>query len=335
VQGVRTDIRNRVAVVLVLLLSAGVPPRAAELGNLYEVTVPGSGLAESEVFSRAMASVLVRVTGLRDAASLPALSGLIDEASRYVSSYRRASAGRLAVRFDAESIERAVAAAGLPFWAEDRPATLVWLAVDRGGGQRGLAATGASPERQAVELAAEERGVPLVWPMPVGSAEAGRRFDQAWSGDTAGLAAEAPEYGASAVLVGRATRAGGDTYAVEWTFVGPGGAERVRGDLGEGVHLAADRLAARYASTEAGRRDEIDVVVAGIGSAARYAEATRYLESLPVVRGVGVREVRSDSIVFRVAVRGGLESLRRAAIAGDRMIPVESAAGEAAFRLQP
>jgi len=334
---VRTDIRIWAALALAaLLFPAGPASRAADVGNLYEVSVPGSGLADAEVFSRAMASVLVRVTGLRDAASLPELAGLIDGASRYVSSYRRASAGRLAVRFDAESIERAVAAAGLPFWAEDRPATLVWLAVDRGGGQRGLVASGASREREAVEQAAEERGVPLVWPAPVGSAEARRRFDQAWSGDTAALAAEAPEYGASAVLVGRATRGGaGDGYTVDWTFVGPGGSERVRGGLEEGVHLAADRLAARYASTEAGRRDELDVVVTGVGSAARYAEATRYLESLPVVRGVGVREVRADSVVFRVAVRGGLDSLRRAAIAGERMIPVESPAGEAAFRLQP
>jgi hypothetical protein len=334
---VRTDIRNWAALVLATLLSAASPPsRAADVGNLYEVSVPGSGLADAEVFSRAMASVLVRVTGLRDAASLPELAGLIDGASRYVSSYRRVSAGRLAVRFDAESIERAVAAAGLPFWAEDRPTTLVWLAVDHGGGQRGLVASGGSREREAVEQAAEERGVPLVWPAPVGSAEARRRFDQAWSGDPAALAAEAPEYGASAVLVGRASSGGDrDGYAVEWTFFGPGGSERARGGLEEGVHLAADRLAARYASAEAGRRDELDVVITGVGSAARYAEATRYLESLPVVRGVGVREVRPDAVVFRVAVRGGFDSLRRAAIAGERMIPVESATGEAAFRLQP
>ena len=333
-RGVRTDIRTGPALLLAVLLAASLPSPAADVGNLYEVTVPATGLADTEVFSRAMAAVLVRVTGLRDAASLPELAGLIDGASRYVSSYRRASAGRLAVRFDAESIERAVAAAGLPFWAEDRPATLVWLAADRGGGQRGLVASGSSPEREAVERAAEERGVPLVWPAPAGGAEARRRFDQAWSGDTAGLAAEAPEYGASAILVGRATR-GGDGYAVDWTFVGPGGAERARGGLEEGVHLAADRLAARYASTEAGRRDDLDVLVTGIDNAAQYAAATRYLESLPVVRGVAVREVRPDSVVFTVAVRGGLDSLRRAAVAGQRMIPVESAAGEAAFRLQP
>lgn len=317
------------------LVAAIVPARAVDLGNLYEITVPAAGVVDDDVFRQGMSAVLVRVTGRRDAATLPQLEGLIGGAARYVSSYRRAGSGTVLLSFDAESIERAVAAAGLPFWAEERPVTLVWLAVDRGGGQRGLVASGSSPEREAIERAAAYRGVPLVWPSLLSAAEARSRFDQAWAGDTASLAAQAPEYGASGVLVGRATSRQGGGYAAEWTFAGPGGLERTRGDLADGVDLAADRYAARYASAAAGRRDELDITVAGIATASRYAEATRLLESLAVVREVSPREIRPDAVVFRVAVRGGLDSLRRAVTAGGRMLPIDNGTGEAAFRLQP
>lgn len=317
------------------LVAAMVPARAVDVGNLYEVSVPAAGVVDDDVFRQGMAAVLVRVTGRRDAATLPQLAGLIDGASRYVSSYRRAGTGSLLLSFDAESIERAIAAAGLPFWAEERPTTLVWLAVDRGGGQRGLVVSGSSPEREAMEQVAAERGVPLVWPSLLSGAEARRRFDQAWAGDTASLGAEAPSYGASGVLAGRAVPAPAGGYTVEWSFAGPDGVERTRGDFGAGVHLAADRYAARYASAAAGRRDEVDITVAGITNAVRYAEAMRYLQSLAVVRDVNPREVRPDSVVFRVAVRGGLDSLRRAATSGGRMFPVDNGTGEAAFRLQP
>lgn len=317
-----------------MLLSCAAAPCAAGLGELYEVTVPAAGIADAQVFRQGMASLLVRITGRRDAATLPALAPLLDDAGRYVSSYRRASAGLLAIRFDAEAVEQAVSAAGLPFWAEQRPRTLVWLAVDRGGGQPALAGHGADPERAVLEQVAEERGVPLVWPSLAGGAEARRRAEQVWGGDTGSLAAEAPNYGASGVLIGRALAAGG-TYAVDWTFLGAGGGGQVSGNLGEGVHLAADRYAGLYATAEAGRRDELDVLVAGVGDLQRYAEATRRLESLPGVRAVSVRQVRPDSVVFSVAVRGGLDSLRRAAAADGRLVPLDAATGEAAFRLQP
>jgi hypothetical protein len=322
------------AAVAALLAGARVP--AATLESLYEVSVPATSSGEQAAFRAGMRDVLVRVTGRRDAADLTSLAPLVDSASRYVTSYRRVAGGRYAVSFDAAAIETAVAAAGLPFWGEDRPATLVWLAVDRGSGQRGLVtAEAASSERRVVEAAAEQRGLPLLWPTTATGEDARSRFEQAWSGDTAGLAAAAARYGADGVLVGRATAAGAGRYSVDWTFVGAGGDAQVRGELGEGVHLAADRYAALFASAEAGRRSEFDVVVQGVTTAPQYADLSRYLGSLDVVRGLRLSRVLPDAVVFHVATRGGVEALRRELEGGGRLRPVDASAASPTYAWQP
>jgi hypothetical protein len=121
-----------------LLLCIAKLSAAADIGSLYEVSVPlrGSGdAAQSRAFAEGMAAVLVRVTGRRDAPAAPGLAKLVDQAPRYVRSFRRAPGGLLAVSFDGGAIEQAVAAAGLPFWDADRPATRVWLVLERGGAQ--------------------------------------------------------------------------------------------------------------------------------------------------------------------------------------------------------
>jgi hypothetical protein len=308
---------------------------AATLESLYEVTVAAGG-SENAAFRNAMADVLIRVTGQRRAPELPSVVPLLDGAARYVSSYRRASEGRLTVIFSGEAIERAVATAGLPFWGEQRPAVLVWLAVDRGSGQRGMvSAEAASGERRAVEAAAEQRGLPLLWPSAGAGEDLPARFAQAWSGDHAALTAAASRYGADAVLIGRAVAGAGGRYAVDWSLTGEGGTAAARGELPDGVHLAADRFAVRYASAAAARRQDIDVTVTGLTTAMLYADATRYLESLDVVRGVSLRQVLPDAAVFRLSVRGDAESLRRELAAGGRLSQVDGGSGPPAFRYQP
>jgi hypothetical protein len=319
----------------VLPLLATPPCAAAGSEDLFEVTVPITQDGEPAAFRAAMADVLIKVTGRRDAPLLPSLSALVDDAGRYVTSYRRASRGRLAISFDGDAIEDAVAAAGLPFWGAFRPVTLVWLAVDRGAGQRGLVTAEASgSEKRDVEAAAAQRGLPLAWPSVTGGEDAQLRLQQAWSGDLGPLAATASRYGADGVLVGRALAGAGGVYSVDWTFVGAGGSAGLRGGLGEGVNLAADRYASLYASPAAAQRSEIDVTVAGITSAADYADVASHLASLSTVRNVTLRRVLPDAVVFRVSVRGGLYTLQREAGSAGRLRPIADAQGAAVFTYQ-
>lgn len=317
----------------VLLVAAGA--RAASIGDLYQVLVTPASGGTPAALRQGMADVLVRVTGRRDAAALPALAPLVSDAARYVTSYRRAAGGRLAITFDGDAIEQAIAAANLPFWGENRPATLVWLAVDRGGGQRGLVTADAtSRERRAVDLAAEERGVPLVWPTDASPAQARTHFEQAWSGNVEALMAAAQPYGTQAVLIGRAVRAGGD-YSVDWTFVGAGGRFQARGDLADGVDMAADRFASVYASVGAAQRQQVVVTVTGVSTLAQFADVSRSLSALPAVRGVVLHEAQPDALQFTVSVRGGAAELRRQAAVAGRLRALGTAADSLTFAYQP
>lgn len=318
-----------------LLASAGAA--AESIGNLYESTVAVGPGGQQAAFRDALSDVLVRVTGRRDAPGLSALQPLASDASRYVSSYRRASAGRITVTFDGDAIERAIVTAGLPFWGEQRPLTLVWLAVDRGGGQRGLVtAEAVSSERKAVEAAAAQRGLPLAWPSAAGGEDIRRRLDQVWAGDTSALVAAAGRYGADGVLIGRAAAAGRGSYSVDWSFVGPGGTSLAsRGGLEDGVHPVADRYASLYASVAGARRTDLVVTVRGVSTIAQYAGVSRYLETLDVVRGLTLQEVLPDAVVFRLSVRGDLAALQRAVASGSRLSPAEAGTGSAVFNYRP
>lgn len=328
---------NRLAGALgaMLLLAAVAKADAVTLDDLFEVTVQATGAAESQAFRAGMADVLVRVTGRRDAATMPALAGLIGDAQRYVMSYRRVAGGQLAIAFDGDAVAAAVAASGLPFWGADRPLTLVWLAVDRGGGQRGLVTAGAtSGERQAMERAAAQRGLPLAWPSLGAGLDPLQRFEQVRSGDIGALAAAAGDYGAQGSLIGHARLVAGRGYTVDWTLVGAGGSQQGSGGLEDGVNLAADRYASLYASVAAARSSEVDVTVVGIDSGSRYAQVVRHLESLAVVRSLGVREVGGEAVAFRLAIRGDLGVLTRAVNAGGLLEQAATVTGEPVFRMR-
>jgi len=331
----KQSIRGLAVALAAVALLAGAGARAATIGNLYQVLVSPTSGGTPAALRQGMADVLVRVTGRRDAADLPALAPLVSDAARYVTSYRRAAGGRLAISFDGDAIEQAIAAANLPFWGENRPATLVWLAVDRGGGQRGLVTADAtSRERRAVDLAAEERGLPLVWPTDSNPVQARGHFEQVWSGNVDALVAAAQPYGTQAVLIGRAVRTGGG-YAVDWTFVGAGGRSQVRGDLADGVDMAADRFASVYASVGAAQRQQVVVTVTGVSTLVQFADVSRVLSALPAVRGVVLHQAQPDTLQFTVSVRGGAAELRRQAASAGHLRPVAAAADSLTFAYQP
>ena len=294
----------------------------SRLVDLYSVTVPYSGDNDA-AFREAMRDVLIRVTGRSDAPDLPNLAPLVAQASRYVTSFRRAAGNQLTVSFNGPAIENAVDASGLAFWGNERPVTLVWLALDRGGGRRALvSANDTSAEKELVDSSAARRGLPLAWP------DAGddlvRAMQQAWSGNHDALVDAARRYGADGVLVGRARQTAAGSYEVEWNFSATGASGGVSGDLDAGPALAAERYAGIYASQGASQRSEHTVTVTGIATLEAYAATLRTLAKLAPVRGVAVDEVNADAVSFRVNVRGDPDALNQAILRDGRLQPVDA-----------
>jgi hypothetical protein len=297
---------------------------AASLGDMYTVTVPVTGQGESAqqaAFRDAMRDILIRATGRRDAADLEGLAPLVAQAGRHVVSFRRAAGNQLAVTFDGSTIENSIDAAGLPFWGPDRPLTLVWLAVERGGRRSLAGSANGGDDRQRVERAATRRGIPLAW--PGAGDDLGRGLKQVWTGDHEPLVNAARRYGADGVLIGRALVTAAGQQIVDWTFSSAGLSAETSGDLDSGPDLAADRYASAYASRNAGQRVEQLVTVTGIDTLEAYALALRALGRLPLVRGVAVDEVTRDAVSFALTVRGDPDALRQAIRREGLLVPVD------------
>lgn len=312
---------------------------AATLPGLYHATVPSPGAddaARNAAFQQAMRIVVVRVTGQRDAAQAPGLAALIDQAGRYVQVLKPVARGQLEVGFDGGAIENAIAAAGMPYWGAERPTLLVWLAVDRGNGQRGIVtAATQSDERRVVEQAAGQRGLPIAWPSLAANDDPMRRFAQVMSGSTGGLVAEATRLGYDGILIGRSAAKPGATPTFIWSFQAAGASGQASGGLAEGPNLAADRLAAVYASVSAAQRSDLRVTVSGITSLDAYAAALKSLGAADVVRSIDVVEVDGDRLTCRVAVRGDATAYRRALSPRRDLVPVAGAEGGLDFQYRP
>jgi len=279
--------------------------------ELYQATVPFADRCESApsaAFQAAMKIVLVRVTGRSAAGEDPALGPLLGNARRYVQQCRAASDRQLWVAFDGPAIERWLTQNGLPLWGHERPTTFVWLAVQTGAGSGTvITADDASDLKTAVDAAALARGLPLLWPSAV-DVQRNRLDYAALSGAAPSTLADiGRRLGGEGVLIGRANGTGAAAN-VRWTHLFQDRSSEYSGTL-EGVNRAADLYAELFAAS--GNLVPIDIEVTGVGDLRDYANVQTYLESLTFISHVSVVALTGDTIRFRLATRGGAESLQR------------------------
>jgi hypothetical protein len=305
------------------LADAGLALTRAELYQATTAVADRSEAAQTAAFQTAMRIVLVRVTGRYSAEDDPTLAPLIANARRYVQQYRGAPDSQVWVSFDGPAIERWLTQNGLPLWGHERPMTFVWLTAQTGA-QSGVVITAddASELKMAIDAAAGLRGLPLLWPS---AAEVQRNhLDYAGVNGTApsALADIGRRLGGEGILIGRAAGTGA-TANVRWTHLFQGRSSEFSGTL-EGVNHTADLYAGLFAAS--GNLVPVDIEVTGVGDLREYANLQTYLESLTFISHVSVEALTGDTIKFRLATRGGTESLQRTLSLNGRLQPI--AAGD-------
>jgi uncharacterized protein len=168
----------------------------------------------------------------------------------------------------------------------------------------------ATADRAAAIDAAQWRGLPVAW--------------------QAGAAAIGP---AQAVLKGTPN---GPQF--DWSFSHAGETVQARGSLADGINLAADTLAARYAPPSSRGNSSLVLRVAGMDGVGMYTGALAYLDSLSLVRSVAVEALEGDVVRLRVVVRGDRELLGRIAALEAKLQPAArgaDAAPDADFSFVP
>ena len=302
------------------------PVSAATFPNLYRLTVqpdPAAADRRAAAAKLAMAGLLTRITGKRDASLDPVLQPLIDGAAgRFLQSYGFDRQGRAQVGFNATEVDRALMELNYPVWGTERPLTLLWIAVDDGTGERALlpandTGTEVSPDmaklltdlRTELATVADERGLPIVLPLVDLEDLQNVSFADIWGGFDDRVQSASQRYRPDVVLIGRVRpSAFGDD--VQWLLLAGGTRQLITGTgVRDGLDAVADLYAAELGVVGSG--GTMRVTVLDVTTPADYARVISYLEGLSVLQSVDVDGLDGSALQLRVTGRGDAQVLER------------------------
>lgn len=256
---------------------------AAQVEGLYEVREPVASQDPGEraaAMSRALQTLVVRLTGDRKAAQDPRLQPLLADPQQLVQQYvyEAGTPVTLSVVFDPVLSQRALREAGLDLLSAERATVLAWWLNEADGGSV-LVAEG-QEGADTLRAAAQNRGVPLNLPLGDLNEQLLANPETLRGSDAQALQEASERYAADALLA--VVAQGGDSWQADWQLWVAG--ERVSGSssaasqaaLADAVLLeVGERLATQFA--KAGAAQSLILEVQG-NDLARYASLQRLLE---------------------------------------------------------
>ena len=301
---------------LLWLVVTPVPLLATQKVMVGDVSIRAG---EAAINAQAMRAAIVRATGDRRAADDPIYQPLIADADRYVQIRRPATANSLArITLDSAAIERAIDKLGRPRWVSERPVVLgVILSAPRGADPAEV--------REALDMAAEQRGLPL---RLSSASAAGLRADSAPS--AAALLEAARRAGADMALIGEA-----DGTDWQWTLVDASASTVFPGDVTAGVEGTADVLALASQSILSQPLAITRLRVTELASLKEHLATERSLAGLIGVKQVEVVEVGSRTAVFEVHSAGGERVLIEALKGNAKLVRDGASRDPLVYRYRP
>jgi hypothetical protein len=327
---------------IIITLHLSAPFAMADI-NLYSGEVFVASQSESDrrdALPDALIQVLQKLSGQREIPSSPELEDAINDANRFLRSYRytrvdRTAADgeitqelRLVAQFMQSEVDRIVQQIGLPRWRQERPSVQIWVVVDDGLNRR-LKPLEFDYAWDSMEQVSVLRGLPVSWPEL--DEEEVQLVDMrlVWGGFTDYLVERgAPEDGV--VII--AARREGPQWTVRWNLAS--GSQNwswqtsdinVQYALAEGVHQMADQIAAAnaIAASEQGVWT-IDLSIGELNSASSYARCLEYLQNLSLVNAVEILGADPGRVHFRLQLNASQEHLSEAFRQGTVLLPARA-----------
>ena len=327
---------------MALLMWLPVITQAEVVKQLFETTLPvvsqGKDIRQA-AFEQGFIEVLVRVSG---SSQTPSHID-IKTASRYVQQYRylvvEKKPGQLVdpaqpevkhnlwIRFSDSKIKSLLKENSLSIWGAQRPAVLFWLSVTDGKNRYILRDRDISVIKDAVEKQAQRRGLPIIWPL----------FDEVDQKQVTYLdirgqfwepvVQASQRYSVDAIALCRMNWDGA-SWQVDWSLMLDKKPEswRVRAPdieslMVNGIDLATDQVASRFAIVDTMSEGELVVLVNGISNVSIYAKVMHYLSSIASIKRVFPAEVDQDKIRFHIDMSGEKEDLQRVIALGKVLRP--------------
>ena len=324
------NIRKFDAMAVVLALCILIWTSAAEpveVPTLYTAQVPLDNAADDprqDAYRMALREVLMRVSGSELGSDPNLIEQLIPDPDPYVTQFRRGEEETMWVSFDGPALEQILRRAGFTVWGNDRPATIVWLAVDWGQGKREIIGAD-DPDRsiresrsidrnrllreRMLEIAAK-RGVPILFPLLDTTDLQSVTFSDIWGGFDQRVLAASRRYDVNSVVIGRIRPSSAQRN--RWTYFFGDKERSWSGPPEAVVGQIADLLAAEFAIGGNEPLEFVELNVSGIHSVDAFGSVHVLLNGLDLIENYRVREVAGDTVSYHVEVRGGAARLRRA-----------------------
>jgi hypothetical protein len=336
---------------------------AAEVSGLYSAESPVFSQKRSEretAMVSALAEVLVKVSGRRDAALLPGVAQATRSPGKFLQQYRyralsaeereralqEATASNVKAadpqivlfRFDKAAVDKVLRDNDLPVWGATRPATLAWLAVQDEDNRYLVGNDSLEPARELLMREAQRRGLALLLPLMDLEDQQSLSFADVWGGFRDPILRASARYRTESVLVGRMYRTNSGEWQAQWTLMeGPqiqswAAAGVLPAEvIDEGVSGTIEVLASRYAPVAGELAGLLPVTVVDVRNLRDYARVMRYLQSLQPVVQLQVERVDADQVTFELDVKGGPEAIAQTIALGNVLRPyqpVQAANGE-------
>ncbi|MFW5927091.1 MAG: DUF2066 domain-containing protein [Wenzhouxiangella sp.] len=306
-----------------LLLAASCVMAADDL-YVGEVVLDDRQEVTSGALLEALDEVLVRLTGqtsISPVASLEIEAEQLDsllQSQQLVRRERPDESGemieevRLQAEFDEPAVNRMLRDNGMARWGRERPAILLWMAIEDDEGVR-------RPEAPQLDYLVRETarrlGLDIVRPLgdALDMAEVTLADIRGGFLDSSQAAAARYDAGVIAMLDLRREDRGSDPYWSGRWFWRLGGRESsfshsgasVDSILAGGLERMASSMAARYAIQNRGGPGVARLSVDGVIDSVHFSEVMGYLENLSVVERVLVTGAHGRTLEFELEVNGG------------------------------
>lgn len=307
-------------------------PLTARAVDLYEAEVvvsDRSAAARSAALADALAQVLIKNTGNPAVTTLPGVQAWLGQAQSLAQQFSYGRQQRplaqddepqfvltLSARFPASTVNRILNEAGLARWGAQRPATLLWLAVETPDRGRVLVGEEQTAVISVLQRAAAERGLPIIVPLLDLADQRAVSMRELWGGFVEPVAAASRRYDTETFLLGRLEPGPDENWQGRWIIYDQGqqAYENVQGSMADvlsaGIDFAANTLGSRYAIAPGSRsRSGVLIAVHGVDSVRDYAELLDYFQSLSIVQSVGISMAKNDMLALRLELTAGLDRL--------------------------
>ena len=368
----RPDFREIALTVSMVLLSVAfsltttAPINALQVTGLYSYRIAVANESEPErnrAFREALVAVITKVSGSSKWLEIPAIELALGRAQSFVEAVSYASellpapdtratdigttttplAGATAIEqryvnvtFAQERINELLVNANVPIWDSNRPSVLVWMVLQDVNGDRRLLTTEVDPEIvDLIRRFAEERGVPVIFPVLDFEDRRNLPVESLWNLDETAIVGASVRYGADSVLSGRLLFAATGELVGLWQFIFQNQAtifDGLESDLQTYLHQPLERVTEQLSSYYAivpvdSDEATVRLRIEGIENLQAYAALLNYVRDLGLVRSVAIASLDGTQLELDLGLQGDVQQLQEV-IALDRdLLPIASSQG--------